>query len=113
MIGLIFATTGHAQVFRDRTADRLMNRKTLPLLLPPRVARYSLAGLILLWTAALVFLWSPPDVVSAVFVMTALCAGGAVSARWDEADQWGYVGYAVWLLLVNVLPGFCHVGVRE
>ncbi|KAJ0414967.1 hypothetical protein BJY00DRAFT_318261 [Aspergillus carlsbadensis] len=87
---------GHAQDFRDRTADTLMKRTTLPLLLPQRLARSSLAALICLWTGALVWLWEPPVVVAALFGVLAVGVAGRFSVRWDEeADAGSYVAYAV------------------
>ncbi|KAF8213928.1 UbiA prenyltransferase family-domain-containing protein, partial [Mycena galopus ATCC 62051] len=58
--GLLHTTTGHAQDFRDRPGDAAIGRKTLPLLLPPHIARWSLALLMAAWTILLVYLWALP-----------------------------------------------------
>lgn len=87
---------GHAQDFRDRAGDTVMGRKTIPLLLPQSVARWSLAMLILAWTLGLIMLWQPPVVASAVFAATAMrCLGGYVSSHDEKDDYTSYCWYGV------------------
>lgn len=87
---------GHAQDFRDRTADALMGRKTIPLLLPPRVARWSLAVLIAGWTASLIALWQPPLAASILFAGLGLRSLGGYLWSHDENDDYrSYVWYGV------------------
>ncbi|KAI7203882.1 hypothetical protein KC324_g1043 [Hortaea werneckii] len=93
MIWAMFATTGHAQDFRDRSADALMGRKTIALLLPPRFARGSLAVLIVGWTAFLVYLWRPPVIASQVFAALGIRTALRYISSEDEKDD--YVSY-VW-----------------
>ncbi|KAB8252480.1 hypothetical protein BDV35DRAFT_335295, partial [Aspergillus flavus] len=38
----IFATTRHAQSFRNRSGDALMCRKTIPMLVPQDIAQWSM-----------------------------------------------------------------------
>ncbi|KAJ7211436.1 hypothetical protein C8J57DRAFT_1539551 [Mycena rebaudengoi] len=52
--GLLHATARHAQDFRDRFGDAFIGRKTLPLMLPPHIARWSLMLLVVAWTAVLI-----------------------------------------------------------
>lgn len=100
MLGAIFATTGHASDFRDRTADALMGRKTIPLLLPPRLARWSLAALITCWTAGLICLWEPPMLASIAFAVLALwTVVGFVARHEEQHDRSSYVVYGVWHLI--------------
>lgn len=73
-----------------------MGRKTIPLLLPQSVARWSLAMLILAWTSGLIMLWQPPIVASAVFAATAMrCLGGYVSSHDEKDDYTSYCWYGV------------------
>lgn len=110
-----------------------MGRNTIPLLLSQSVARWSLAGLILAWTAGLTLLWQPPLIASAAFAATALrCVGGYVSSHDEKDDYTSYCWYGVsfpldfsanvdcivslgqiltfnsqfWVLCANVLPIF-------
>ncbi|KAE9963355.1 hypothetical protein EG328_011498 [Venturia inaequalis] len=107
MICAIFATTGHAQDFRDRSADTLMGRKTIPLLLPQGAARWSLAALILAWTVGLIVLWQPPIIASAVFFLLGMrCLGGYLLSYEEKDDYVSYCWYGFWLLASNLLPIF-------
>ncbi|KAE8366425.1 UbiA prenyltransferase family [Aspergillus caelatus] len=107
MTGAIFATTGHAQDFRDRSADALMGRKTIPLLLSQPMARWSLAALIAAWTIGLIALWQPPAVASIVFASLALrCFGGYLWSYDEKDDYTSYCWYGFWLLASNLLPIF-------
>ncbi|KAJ7136504.1 UbiA prenyltransferase family [Mycena crocata] len=113
MSGLIHTTTGHAQDFRDRPGDAAIGRKTLPLLLPPRLARWSLAVLITTWTVALIRLWAPPPPVSLVFAL--LCLTSAVKfIRHDsvEKDRISYWWYNMWLITAHLLPIFTRITAR-
>lgn len=76
-----------------------MGRKTIPLLLSQPVARWSLALLILAWTAGLILLWQPPLGVSVAFAATALrCLGGYVSSYDEKDDYTSYCWYGVSVL---------------
>jgi hypothetical protein len=73
-----------------------MGRKTIPLLLSQPVARWSLAVLILAWTAGLISLWRPPVVVSVAFATVGLrCLGGYVSSYDEKDDFVSYCWYGV------------------
>ena len=120
MIGFIFATTvslansliwlpisasdfqGHAQDFRDRSADALMGRKTVPLLLSQPLARWSLAALIMAWTAGLIALWQPPAVASIAFTALGLRFICGYLSSYDEKDD--YVSYC-WYC-VSEIPSY-------
>ncbi|QDS67657.1 hypothetical protein FKW77_004824 [Venturia effusa] len=107
MICAIFATTGHAQDFRDRSADALMGRKTIPLLLPQGVARWSLAALILAWTVGLIALWQPPTIASVIFFLLGMrCLSGYLWSYEERDDYVSYCWYGFWLLASNLLPIF-------
>lgn len=87
---------GHAQDFRDRSADALMGRKTIPLLLSQPVARWSLAALITAWTIGLIALWEPPVVISMVFAGLGLrCLVGYLSSFEEKDDYMSYCWYGV------------------
>ncbi|KAK3326649.1 UbiA prenyltransferase family [Apodospora peruviana] len=110
MIGFIFATTGHAQDFRDRSADALQNRRTIPLLLSEPVARWSLAAEIIVWTAGLLLLWKPPVVMGIVFTALGLrCLGGFVASYDEKDDCVSYCWYGFWILGSNLLPIFARL----
>jgi hypothetical protein len=87
---------GHAQDFRDRPGDAAIGRKTLPLLLPPRLARWSLAALLATWTFLLIRLWAPPHAVSLLLALLALTAATKfIRDHSVEADRDSYWYYNV------------------
>ncbi|KAJ7245798.1 UbiA prenyltransferase family [Mycena rebaudengoi] len=105
--GLIFTTTGHAQDFRDRDGDAAIGRKTLAMVLPQHLARWSLMALIFTWTSGLIYLWGPPVAISVLFL--ALAAQTTISFVLDysqEADRISYWWYNIWLILAHMLPLF-------
>ncbi|KAJ7126383.1 UbiA prenyltransferase family [Mycena crocata] len=110
MSGLIHTTTGHAQDFRDRFGDASIGRKTLPILLPPGLARWSLMALVAGWTAGLIYLWNPPCLVTLLF--TVLCCISTVKFVLDhsvEADRVSYWWYNMWLITAHSLPVFKRI----
>ncbi|KAJ6515517.1 UbiA prenyltransferase family [Mycena sanguinolenta] len=112
--GLLHTTTGHAQDFRDRPGDAAIGRKTLPLLLPPRIARWSLAFLMATWTALLIHLWAPPHAVS--LFITLLCLTSStkfIRNHSVEADRDSYWYYNMWLITAHLLPVFARIAARR
>ncbi|KAI4091486.1 MAG: hypothetical protein LQ344_004086 [Seirophora lacunosa] len=96
LVGAIFATTGYAQDFRDRSADKMMGRRTIPLLLPQPVARWSLAASITAWTVGLLALWRPPVVAGIAFAAAGLtCLGGFLRSYEEEDDYVSYCWFGV------------------
>ncbi|KAI5884952.1 uncharacterized protein SCHCODRAFT_02558791 [Schizophyllum commune H4-8] len=79
MTVLIQATTIHAQDFRDMAGDAAIGRKTLPMLLPRALARWSIGILLLSWSIILVAFWDLPA--GAALVMYGLAGYTACSFR--------------------------------
>ncbi|KAI4172113.1 MAG: hypothetical protein LQ343_003761 [Gyalolechia ehrenbergii] len=118
MTGAIFATTGHAQDFRDRSADAMMGRKTIPLLLSQPLARWSLAVLIAAWTIGLIALWQPPVAAGIAFAALGLrCVGGYLWSYDEKDDYVSYCWYGVSEVPVSPcllgVPGLLTVGVEQ
>ncbi|KAJ7437819.1 UbiA prenyltransferase family-domain-containing protein [Mycena galericulata] len=103
--GLVHTTTGHAQDFRDRFGDASIGRKTLAILLPPRVARWSLMALVFAWTTGLIYLWSPPLPVALVFAILACVSTIKFvldhSVEVDRNSYWWYNASAFKLCRTN------------
>ncbi|KAJ7774095.1 UbiA prenyltransferase family [Mycena olivaceomarginata] len=114
MSGLIHTTTGYAQDFRDRFGDAAIGRKTLPLLLPPRIARWSLALLLTIWTAFLIGLWTPPHAVSVLLCLLCLTSGAKFIRNHSvDADRDSYWYYNMWLIMAHLLPVFARIAASE
>ncbi|KAL8956500.1 MAG: hypothetical protein Q9193_005998, partial [Seirophora villosa] len=77
--------------FRDRSADKMMGRRTIPLLLPQPVARWSLAASIAAWTVGLLALWRPPVAAGVAFAAAGLACLGGFLRSYEEEDD--YVSY--------------------
>ncbi|KAK2051400.1 hypothetical protein LY76DRAFT_528655 [Colletotrichum caudatum] len=108
--GLAAIPVGHAQDFRDRSADAKMGRKTIPLLLSQQIARWSLAALMISWTVGLIALWEPPAVASVTFAALGLRSMyGFVSSHDEKDDYVSYCWYGFWLLGSNLLPIFSRL----
>ncbi|KAL0059437.1 hypothetical protein AAF712_013827 [Marasmius tenuissimus] len=94
--GLIFGLTGHMQDFKDRSGDARMGRRTIPLLLPQRVARWSLLLLISACTYALIVIWSPPFIVSCILtIMSVITVTTLVGTHSEEDDRVNFCWYEV------------------
>ncbi|KAI5893209.1 uncharacterized protein SCHCODRAFT_02498588 [Schizophyllum commune H4-8] len=107
MTGAIFATTGQAQDFRDREGDAAIGRKTLALLLPQAVGRWSLGALLVAWTGVLVWFWMPPATFSCALLALAITTTSVfVSDYSHESDRRGYWWYNMWLISCHALPIF-------
>ncbi|KAK7977271.1 hypothetical protein PG996_003341 [Apiospora saccharicola] len=90
----LFATTGHAQDFRDRSADQARGRTSIPLLLSQPVARWSLAAISAAWTVCLILLWQPPVLATMAYVtMGVLYTAGFLSSYDEKDDYYSYCWY--------------------
>ncbi|KAJ7229414.1 UbiA prenyltransferase family [Mycena haematopus] len=112
--GLLHTTTGHAQDFRDRPGDAAIGRKTLPLILPPRIARWSLALLMAVWTALLIYFWAPPRAASLLLSLLCLTSGVKFIRNHSvEADRDSYWYYNMWLITAHLLPVFARIAAQR
>ncbi|KAF9269796.1 hypothetical protein L218DRAFT_850593 [Marasmius fiardii PR-910] len=101
MSGLIFSLTGHMQDFRDRSGDALMGRRTIPIILTQRVARWSLLCIIATFTYGLIVLWSPPVAVTVVFTaLFLITVVTLVATHSEEADRVNFHWYEVNLISI-------------
>lgn len=71
---VIFATTLHCQDFKDEEGDRLIGRKTLPIVFPA-LARTSVMVGLPLWSVCLTCLWKIDVICSVAFVAYAGLVG--------------------------------------
>ncbi|KAI4521563.1 hypothetical protein K525DRAFT_200969 [Schizophyllum commune Loenen D] len=102
-----FFKSGQAQDFRDREGDAAIGRKTLALLLPQAVGRWSLGALLVAWTGVLVWFWMPPATFSCALLALAITTTSVfVSDYSHESDRRGYWWYNMWLISCHALPIF-------
>lgn len=72
---IVLSTTYHAQDFRDVRGDRLIGRKTLPIVFPS-IARPSVSFGVLSWTIYLCSVWKLDIFTAAVFFLVACIVSG-------------------------------------
>ncbi|KAJ7852369.1 UbiA prenyltransferase family [Mycena olivaceomarginata] len=71
----IFATTIHAQDFKDTEGDRAIGRRTIPIVLPT-IARYTVIVPLTIWSAGLALVWKLGPIEATAFISLALSVGG-------------------------------------
>ncbi|KAG2097784.1 UbiA prenyltransferase family [Suillus cothurnatus] len=103
---MVFATTLHAQDFKDEEGDRLAGRCTLPIMFP-KAARFSMMLGIPLWSFVLSHVWKLDALSTSAFV----AYGAYVGARfvmYDTvgADKQSCKFYSLWFTLGHLLPGY-------
>ncbi|KAL1716995.1 hypothetical protein EV715DRAFT_204174, partial [Schizophyllum commune] len=105
-----FFKSGQAQDFRDREGDAAIGRKTLALVLPQAVGRWSLGALLVAWTGVLVWFWMPPATFSCALLALAIATTSVfVSDYSHESDRRGYWWYNMWLISCHALPIFHRI----
>lgn len=101
---LALSTTYHAQDFRDVHGDRLIGRKTLPIVFPS-IARPSVSLGILSWTIYLCIAWELDISTAAVFSLVAcIVSGRFVLFREVNEDKISFHWYNV-----RFPPRSCHM----
>lgn len=99
----IFATTIQAQDFKDTEGDRLVGRRTLPIV-APTIARPTLLLALSLWSIGLSSLWELSTTVSIAFNMLALAVGGRfLTLNSIKADQ-----HSFYLYNVSIYASLCR-----
>ncbi|KAL1702258.1 UbiA prenyltransferase family [Schizophyllum commune] len=106
----IFSTTGHTQDFRDRAGDAAIGRKTLAIVLPQTLARWSLLCMLFSWSTALVYIWQPPAyVVPFYYALAARTAYHLTTDESHEGDEASYFWYNLWFSGCQLLPVFARI----
>ncbi|KAG2030759.1 UbiA prenyltransferase family [Suillus americanus] len=102
----VFATTLHAQDFKDEEGDRFIGRRTLVTLFPT-FARMSMMLGVPLWSFFLSRLWNVDLVCSVAFIAYGTVVGGRFMVyRTASADKKSCKLYSLWFTLAHLLPGY-------
>ncbi|EJD04463.1 uncharacterized protein FOMMEDRAFT_28155 [Fomitiporia mediterranea MF3/22] len=103
---LMLATTFHAQDFRDTVGDKLVGRKTIPIVWP-RASRPTLLLILLAWSSALCVIWKVALIPALAYHLLALAVGCAyLTFPSSKADDWSYFLYNVWLSVGYAGPAY-------
>lgn len=102
----VFATTLHAQDFKDEEGDRLTGRRTLPTIFP-KAARFSMMIGIPLWSFGLSCVWKIDALSTTAFVVYGAFVGTRF-VMYDTvgADKQSCKYYSLWYSLGHLLPGY-------
>ena len=105
MIFAIVFTTMQVQDLKDQEGDKLRGRITMPLVLGDKVARWSIAAPVMLWSFACPAFWSLDArgyIAPLVFGITV--AVRVMLLRSKEADSLTWKIWAFWLMSLYCLP---------
>ncbi|KAG1837950.1 UbiA prenyltransferase family [Suillus tomentosus] len=103
---VMFATTIHAQDFKDEEGDLLAGRRTLVTLFPT-FARMSMTIGIPLWSLCLSRLWEVDIFCSLAFMAYGTIVGARFMVyRTASAHEQSCKLYSLWFGLVHILPGY-------
>ncbi|KAF8839043.1 hypothetical protein BDN67DRAFT_817885 [Paxillus ammoniavirescens] len=102
----VFASTMHCQDFKDVDGDRLIGRRTLPMVFP--VASRISAGLGLsLWSLCLCYIWDLDWLCTVAFVAYGCLVGARFMLyRSVEADRQSCKYYSMWFSLHHLFPWY-------
>ena len=91
----IMASTYHVQDFKDVEGDRLIGRRTLPIVAPQHARKTVIGGLVA-WSVALTLIWELDVLASAVLLLLGAVVGGRfLLCRSIRADQVSFYLYNV------------------
>jgi 4-hydroxybenzoate polyprenyltransferase len=91
----IFATTIHAQDFKDEEGDRAVGRRTIPIVFPS-FARWTVIVPLLIWSSGLSLLWRLDVTTSLCFIALGLFVGVQfLISKTVKSDQISFYWYNV------------------
>lgn len=95
LLFIILATTTHTQDFPDVEGDRLVGRKTIPIVLP-NISRYTPFAIMVPWSFCLSSVWKADPLVQMVLVTLAVVTGYRYfRLRKAEDDRLSFLLYNV------------------
>jgi len=102
----IIATTTHTQDFRDVDGDRLIGRKTIPIVIPS-ASRYTPIIALCAWTICLSQVWILDHIFQAILTILAIVTGYRFFyLRTPKADRHSFLLYNIWLSMTLCIPGY-------
>ena len=112
IIASVIFTTMQVQDLKDQEGDSARGRKTLPLVLGDRPARWTVAVPVLVWSILCPSFWSLQAFSFATTILLGL--GVAVRVVWRrgvDADRFTWKLWCLWLTVLYLLPVFKNHGV--
>jgi 4-hydroxybenzoate polyprenyltransferase len=105
LISGVILTTMQVQDLKDQAGDEGRNRRTIPLVFGDSFSRWSIAGLVLLWSPICVFFWRLN--LWAYVLPMAIGTYLAFQVLWKrdpKADAKAWRLWCVWMMVLYVLP---------
>ena len=105
LLAVVIFTTIQAQDMRDQEGDRLRGRRTLPLVIGDKAARYSIVVSICFWSILCPMFWrlrAESFVLPCIF--GAIVCGRFLFNRSAEEDRMSYRLYNIWIVCIYLLP---------
>lgn len=105
LIGAVISTTVHVQDLADMEGDHARGRKTLPLVWGHAVARYSAAGMIILWSLLCAAYWNLSPLISALLLLFGLLLAVLI-VRFNNitTDKFAWKLWCLWVAVLFALP---------
>ncbi|KAI0059667.1 hypothetical protein BV25DRAFT_1040905 [Artomyces pyxidatus] len=104
-VGIVL-TTIHSQDFKDEHGDRVVGRKTVPIL-HPSIARYTLLPPMLFWSGVLSMIWHLDILTASAYQSLAVFVGSRyIRYKSVPEDQISYYWFNLWFSISNVLSGY-------
>ncbi|KAF9561006.1 hypothetical protein CPC08DRAFT_635907 [Agrocybe pediades] len=105
---LVIFTTISAQDFADTDGDKLSHRRTLPLI-APIASRWYISIAVTFWSLILAETWGLGPFFGGSFLAFGTYVGSRYFRLRDATnDQFSYVFYNIWLLIIHLLPLNAH-----
>ena len=105
LIGLLIFSTMSIQDLKDIEGDRLRNRKTAPLILNDRIARWLIAGPVAFWSIFCPLFWGVWIVISFIpFGLGSWIAWRVVMGGGVARDSMTWKIWSAWLATIYFLP---------
>ena len=105
VVGAIVASTLQLQDMYDQDGDALRGRRTAPLVLGDRVARWSIAVPVVLWSFVCPALWElPAPGFAAPVTIGFIIAVRIVAVRSVAGDRITFRFWCLWMVTIYVLP---------
>ena len=105
IVATVVFTTVHLQDMYDQSGDRMKGRKTVPLVIGDRLARWSIAVAMVFWGFVCPSYWHGENVTLSLSALLAISiAARIVMFRTANSDQLTFKIWNAWMTLVFVMP---------
>ena len=110
MVSAVILTTMHVQDLKDQVGDRARGRRTAPLVLGDKLARWTIAVPIVIWSFVCSYIWDLELRYSAFPTLIGLyVANRALQRRNEQEDRRTWQLWCLWTALLYTLPALAEI----